>query len=303
MSTDGLDASRHVAEALPRERGSVRPRPLVALAAACGVLIAALYVVFVQTTTGQRIDQQAMDHRALATRPARYAIHDLLTTIGAGMLVVVIAVLVGQALVRRRPALALVAVATIAGAALCTEVLKHGLTRPDLSIFSDPDGNTFPSGHTTVAFSVGIAAMLVVPPRLRRIVAVGAIAYGAAVGIAVVAAGWHRPSDVAGAYLVVVGWAALVALATARRFPSAFAAEAPPERPLLQGNHLAIVGVALAAGYVAALAAVLARHGGAIDWTLPGGTFLSACVALTVLAALATVALLAALRSALPDAR
>ncbi|HYV15417.1 MAG TPA: phosphatase PAP2 family protein [Conexibacter sp.] len=303
MSTDGLDASRHVAQTLPRERDSLSPRPLLALIAACGALIAVLYLAFVQTSTGQRIDQRAMDHRALATRPARYAIHDLLTTISAGMLVVVIAVLVGQALVRRRPALALVAVATIAGAALCTELLKHGLTRPDLYFFSDPEGNTFPSGHTTVAFSVGIAALLVVPSRLRGIVALGAIAYGAAVGIAVVAAGWHRPSDVAGAYLVVVGWGALVAFATARRFPRAFAAEAPSERPLLQSSHLAIVGVALAAGYVAALVAVLARHGGAIDWTLPGGTFLSACVALVALAALTTVALLIALRRALPDAR
>jgi membrane-associated phospholipid phosphatase len=302
MSTDGLDASR-VAQAPFVARENMRPGPLVALASGCGALTALLYLAFVQTTSGQRLDQRAMDHRALASRPARYAIHDLLTRISVGMLVVVIAVLVGQALVRRRPALALVACVTIAGAALCTELLKHTLGRPDLWLFSDPEGNTFPSGHTTVAFSVGVAALLVVPPRLRKVVAVGAFAYGAAVGIAVVAAGWHRPSDVAGAYLVVVGWGALVALGTALRVPHAFAAEPDPPRegPLLRSGHVAAVGIALAAAYVAALAVVLARHGGAIDWTLPGGRFLAACVALAALAALATTALLAALRGALPD--
>jgi hypothetical protein len=102
---------------------------------------------------------------------------------------------------------------------------------------------------------------------------------------------------------VVVGWAALVAVVTARRLPSVFAPEAPPERPLLHTRHLALLAVALVAGYVAALAAVLARRGGEIDWTLPGGTFLAACALLAALSALATLVLLAALRSALPDAR
>src|SRR6185312_4889575 len=68
------------------------------------------------------------------------------------------------------------------------------------------------SGHTTTAFAVGIAAALAAPARWRRVVAAGAFVYGTTIGVATIAAGWHRPSDVAGALLVVTGWAAAVVL-------------------------------------------------------------------------------------------
>ncbi|MGB2712432.1 MAG: phosphatase PAP2 family protein [Conexibacter sp.] len=287
-------------------RAAVRPSPLAGLAATCAAATGALYVLLLRSYDGQQLDQRALDRRALAAKPARYAIHTLLTTISVGMLVVVIAILVGQAIVRRRPPLALVAAAIVGGAPLWTEAHKHLLDRPSL-FPGEPFGNTFPSGHTTVAFAVGIAATLVAPPHLRRAVGAGAALYGAAVGIAVVAAGWHRPSDVAGAYLVVTGWAALVALAALIRFPGLFSAAAHDagERrgePILAPRHLLLAGIALAGGYVALLAFVLARRGSDIDWTLPGGTFLAAGAMLAVLAALLTAALLAALHAARADA-
>ncbi len=270
--------------------------PLSGLAAACGVALVLAYLALERTEAGQRLDEQALDRRALASRPARYAIHTLLTTIGTGMVVVVLAALAAQAIVRRRPPLALVGGAVVAGSTLITELLKHTLTRPQL-YYGEPFGNVFPSGHTTVAFSVGVAAAFVAPPRLRTAVAGAAIAYAAAVGIAVVAAGWHRPSDVAGAYLVVTGWSALVAIASARRFPGIFSAEPPrPGAAAIEPRHLLLGVLALAAGYVAMLAAVLARRGGDIDWTLPGHNFLGACVALVALVTLLGAALLLALR-------
>lgn len=235
-----------------------------------------------------------MDPRAQATKPARYAIHTLLTTINVGMLVVVVATLMGLALMRRRPALALIAAATIGGATLVTELLKHTLYRPAFTL-GEPFGNTFPSGHTTVAFSVGVAAVLVAPPHLRRLVAAGAVLYAAAVGIAVVAAGWHRPSDVAGAFLVVTGWAALVALVSSAYVPDVFD-EPPPDavERAIAPRHLLAVALTLAATYVVLLAALLVRRGGDIDWVLPGGTFLASSVAIAVLAAILLPALLVA---------
>lgn len=283
---------------------SIRPLPLAGLAATCAVALIVAYAALVRTSAGQRLDQRVLDNRALAAKPARYAIHTLLTTISVGMLVVVLATLVGVAILRRRPALALVAGATIVGAALWTEALKHLLDRPVL-VAGEPWGNSFPSGHTTVAFAVGVAATLVAPAHLRRLVATGAALYGAAVGIAVVAAGWHRPSDVAGAFLVVIGWTAVVALAGALRFPGLFsgappAADRPADAIAFQPRHLLLGALALAGAYVALLTALLVRRGDEIHWTLPGAGFLAASAALAVLAAALVAALLIALQHALP---
>ena len=49
----------------------------------------------------------------------------------------------------------------------------------------------------------------IVPPALRWTAALGGCAYAAGVGIAVLALDWHRPSEVIGAYLVVVAWTGL----------------------------------------------------------------------------------------------
>jgi len=85
-----------------------------------------------------------------------------------------------------------------------TEILKHSLLeRPNL-VASFIFDNSYPSGHTTVGMAVAVAAMLVVPRRLLVPTAIGAGLFGSAFGVAVVAAGWHRPSDAVGAFLVVI---------------------------------------------------------------------------------------------------
>ena len=113
------------------------------------------------------------------------------------------------------------------------------------------------------------------------------------------AAAWHRPSDVVGAFLVGTGWSALVALCSARWFPGIFSGEASERRSPITPRDVLFGGLALAGGYAVALIAVIARDGGTIDWTLPGGTFIAACGAIAVAAALSTVALLVALRVSL----
>ncbi|GFJ96318.1 hypothetical protein Prum_099600 [Phytohabitans rumicis] len=93
-------------------------------------------------------------------------------------------------------------------------MLKHGLYRPDFGI--DPErasaGNSFPSGHATVAMSVVVALVLVLPPRVRGLAAVAGAGYATVAGVATMSLGWHRPSDVAGAVLIVGGWAAAAGL-------------------------------------------------------------------------------------------
>lgn len=275
----------------------MRPLPLLGLAVACAGAVAATYAVLVRTHRGQRVDQGAFDGRGIASATAHDAAQQLLTTISVGTLAVALAALVVQALVRRRVALALVAGTAIGGSVLTTQLLKGVLERPDLLIDGRLYANSFPSGHATIAFAVGVAATLVAPPRARRLVSVLAVAYAAAVGIAVIAAGWHRPSDVAGAYFVVGAWAALAALLDLVLERRRGGAAAWP-RPAVARSYLVVGAVLLAAGYACTLAIVAAGRAGAIDWTAVNAAFAGACVAIVGLAAVLMAALLAAVRAA-----
>jgi membrane-associated phospholipid phosphatase len=266
--------------------------------------LVATFAIFVRTGYGRRIDQGAFEGRGIATSGAREAASELLTTISIGSLVLAIALLVGQALVRRRMALALVAALVIVGSIVTTEILKEALLRrPDL-IGLAPFDNTFPSGHATIALGVGVAATLVVPPRLRRPIAFLAVAYAVAVGVALLAAGWHRPSDIAGGYFVVIAWAAAAALLAETIDRDAFRHEWEewPWRPGALGYLLLGMGI-LVAGYLVAVGAALASDAGAIDWALVNAAFLAACTAIASLAALLMAALLAALRASMAPAR
>lgn len=291
----------------------LRPLPLALLTIGCAIALVVAYVVCVRTHTGQRIDEAAL-HGRLASVRARDAASQLLTTISVGSLALVLVLVAAQALLRRRMALAVTAVVVVLGAVTLTEVLKHVLlVRPEL-VATPIDRNSFPSGHTTTAFAVGIAATLAAPPRWRRAVAAGALLYGTAIGIATIAAGWHRPSDVAGAMLVVTGWAAAVVLAVALVDPDAFGDERgggePPDaaqstwvrRPDLEG-YVLVAAIALVAGWVVAVAIVGGSRIGAIELTTLNAAFVAACACVAALAMLLLATLLMVLRESLPARR
>ena len=284
-----------------------RPLPLLLLGAACAIALVLVYGVAVRTADGQRIDEAALRGR-VGSPVARAAAEHLLTTISVGSLALAIAALVGLALLRRRAALALAGAGVVVASVLTTEALKlELLTRPTLA-GGAPDANTFPSGHTTIAFAVGIAATLVAPARWRWAVATAAFLFGTATGVATVAAGWHRPSDVVGALLVVVGWTAALVLATTLVDRGAFgddrrAAEpAPWPQPLVAASYVLLALGLLAVGWATAIAIVAARHVGAIALTRPNAAFVAACATIAALAALLTAALMATVREALPAA-
>ena len=114
------------------------------------------------------------------------------------------------ALVRRRDFLRpAVAGALLLGAAGSTQLLKHVvLVRPDLNI-SAASMNSFPSGHTTFAAAAMAAIFIVAPVAHRPPVALLGWGYAAIAGASTLVLGWHRPSDVIAAYLVVAWWSVL----------------------------------------------------------------------------------------------
>jgi membrane-associated phospholipid phosphatase len=177
---------------------------LVALGGA--VVLTAVYLVFVQSASGQRLDQLAIDHLA-ARFSSRQAVADWLRGVTVGLVAIVLLTCVGVAIARRRLGLGLVAVGIVVGANVSTQALKH-------VVFSRPHlghgwTNSLPSGHTTVITSLALAALLVSPRAWRGAVSVVASVAVAVTGVGTVVAGWHRPSDVVAAYAVCLVWGAL----------------------------------------------------------------------------------------------
>lgn len=259
---------------------------LVALGAACAIAAAIAYWVFVHTHTGAHADEVVLAGRGAATVRGTDFAQNLLRTISAGTLLIATLVLVIQALVRGRRTLAAVAAIVIVGPVLTSELLKHViLSRPDL-VASPLTANSFPSGHTTIALSLGIAATIVAPAMLRNRVALVALAYAGAIGIATVAAGWHRASDVLGAYLVVVAWASLTVAAALAFNHSEFQREESEPSRVNWGRYLAIGAALLVAAYGVAIVVVLAGALGITDWTRVHGAFIAACASLFAAVAL-----------------
>ena len=184
----------------------------VSMLALAGVLgLAATAYVALRTSRGLRLDGEAMD-AVSSPAQALYRLQEGLRWVSVGSVGLSILACVTLALVRRRFDLALAAVALIGGANVTTQILKYDLfTRPDLS----QGPNSLPSGHTTVALSIALAAVIVAPSAWRSTVAIGVSATAALVGVGTVLGRWHRPSDVIAATFVCVAWAAVGLLAAA----------------------------------------------------------------------------------------
>ncbi|WP_448070836.1 phosphatase PAP2 family protein [Georgenia yuyongxinii] len=203
-------------QTLTREqRRTDRSRRTVAavLAVLAAAAVAGVWWFFVTTVPGQRLDDVAYTGSRIGrTRLAEYT-QSVLDVVSVPFLVSVIVVTTAVALLRRRWWLALGVGAVVGGVNLTTQLLKYEVfTRPGLGVTDGYADNTLPSGHTTVAGSVGLAVLLVAPARWRWLVAPLAAAYTGATGIATMVDGWHRASDVVAAVLVVAAWT-LLALA------------------------------------------------------------------------------------------
>jgi membrane-associated phospholipid phosphatase len=128
--------------------------------------------------------------------------------------------LVLLALVRRRLLMATIVPLILLGANLTTQALKPALADPrmiELNATPSIYPGSWPSGHSTASMSLALCLVLVVGPRLRALAALLGAGYAIAVGYALVALGWHLPSDVFGGYLVaatftLLGTAGLAAL-------------------------------------------------------------------------------------------
>ncbi|MEV6814184.1 phosphatase PAP2 family protein [Micromonospora sp. NPDC051296] len=235
---------------------------LVVLALVQTAAFIAVWRFALHTEIGQWIDTVALTGNRIGRDHIEEPVDQILNAMSVVSLLAVTITIGFIALIRGRVALAVAATLLIAGANVTTQLLKYGLTRPDYGI--DPErvyvGNSLPSGHTTVAASVAVALVLVLPPKVRAFGAVVGAGYAATAGVATLSAGWHRPSDAVAAFLVVGVWAALAGLlllVTQRERAEVARADAHRLTALLLGGGglLAIAVCALALSWLVGLRA------------------------------------------------
>ncbi|RII43710.1 phosphatase PAP2 family protein [Galactobacter valiniphilus] len=243
---------------------------LFAVAAA----FAFVFWAFVMTVRGQWVDEQALvdAQRFLTADTAQAASLSWLNQLPEVVGLACAAGLVICAVVRRDVVVPLLAALAAGLAMIATQLLKHGLlSRPDLGV-SEAWGNSFPSGHTTVAAAATVALVLAAPARARAVLAfLGAVA-SAATGAATVIMGWHRPSDVVGAFLVAAFCSLLGALAIGgvQAFRARLSPAPRPVRPPAGGWVswlLPVLGAVavVAAAVISAPGVAIAGQGGTDD--------------------------------------
>ncbi len=281
-----------------------RPRraaitPFAALAVGAGLATVLLHGAAVGTSAGQRLDDAGRRvPPAGGLSPADAATQRLLDTVSVSSLALLGVAIMLVAVLRDRPWLAAGAGLAVLGANLTTQAIKSGVDRPDLVDGTGSGPGAFPSGHVTVAASLALALVLVAPPALRWTAALAGGAYAAGISVAVLALGWHRPSEVIGAYLVATAWAALVAaVLIAARGPGELGASAARTR-----RAGAVVAAALAAAF-AIVVAVAAERRLDLPRVVEDRTTLTAAAAVSVAAGSALVAIITRLLQGLRASR
>jgi len=182
-----------------------------------GVAAVIAYAALIQTATGQRLENAALKGARGEFEAVRQESLAELHEISIMGFAVAIGVVMGVALLRRKPHLALTAALVMGVSTGMAEVAKRLLPRPEL--VDAPSGwlnNSFPSGHVTIAMAIGIGAVLVAPYALRWLVTIIAALYVIGIGQAVEIAGWHRLSGVIGATLLVIAVSSVGLLLLAR---------------------------------------------------------------------------------------
>jgi membrane-associated phospholipid phosphatase len=176
---------------------------------ACAVALGFLTLLALGLAAGRHLDVRLF-LRLAEDEPSGGTLADAIASLGDPLpMLAMLAVACAVGLLRGRPRAVLAAVLVVVGANLTTQLLKALLAHPrvKLAIGGDPfEPNTFPSGHTTAAASIAVAYAFVAPARLRSAVMALGAGFALAVGCSVVVVGWHYPSDVLGAYLVVACW-------------------------------------------------------------------------------------------------
>lgn len=253
----------------------------LALLQALAVAITVAVSVF--TANGQLVDQAVMDTTIQSSDPAvrlaRQLGENYVVIIATGLLIGTVAL----ALARRRFADATTAMTVFAGAALTSHILKHSIiVRPDLTLGLDEYSNSLPSGHATLAIAAACAALFAAPRQMKFPLVPLLTGWAILSGIGVIAAGWHRPSDVVTASLIVGFWcSAASGLRALRRGPGVSA-----DRAVIAARRSRVATSVLVSGSVVAAIALSLSYAVGTGRTVWSAALIAVAITATTLAAL-----------------
>jgi membrane-associated phospholipid phosphatase len=240
-------------------------RPVLSTAA-CALLAAAVYAAAVHVPVVAEADMRTLEgFMGLWALPGAHYSVDLVQLFNPLPFAILASALVIWALFAGRKRAAAVALLTILGAGVTTQLLKPLLaTQREYPTWHWMGPDAYPSGHTTAAMSLALALVIVSSPRWRPLAAAagGLLTVGMVFSLLVL--GSHYPSDVAGGILVATGWACLSTAALRLEL-----------RPTVGGPALA---AAIVAG--AAVLAVLSRPGEAFAYAAANTTFVAGALLL-----------------------
>jgi membrane-associated phospholipid phosphatase len=197
-------------------------RPLL-LAAVSATLAGAVYLVIAHVAFAQRVDLRVLeDTMSFQTYDRATLAGDFISFFDPASFALLLAFLVGGALLAGRIRAGIVVGVAVLGAEVSAQVLKQLLAfqRPvPTTHYLSPE--SWPSGHTTAAVSLLFGLLIVLPARLRPTVAVIGGGFVALALGSLVLIGSHYPSDVLGGILVSAAWCAVAfALSGSDRAPT-----------------------------------------------------------------------------------
>ncbi len=187
-----------------------------------GVLFLALgglaYWLGVHTVLGQSYEDQVITSYASrmpaflssTAFPFSNSLVVIITSLVMGALALVVA------LVRKRWWLAVQLAGFIVVAFIASRVLKPVLPRPFLIHVESSTTNSAPSGHVMMAAIASVALLCAVPRVWRAACALIGVLFTLSVGFSVVTMQWHRPIDVVMAMFITGGLVLLMLACTAR---------------------------------------------------------------------------------------
>ena len=176
----------------------------------CAGAVAVVYLVTVRTDIGRLLGDAAFRGADSGGSGRSAAVASALDLVTVTTLLATMVVVATVALIRMRRADGLVALGILVAANASSRLLKsYLLGRPDLGLdeWASSGGNSLPSGHTTAAFSIGVALVVVAPRSWRAPISVGGLVFSSVIAVSTMLAGWHRAGDSLASFFLVGMWA------------------------------------------------------------------------------------------------
>ncbi|GAA1695780.1 hypothetical protein GCM10009808_11260 [Microbacterium sediminicola] len=189
-------------------------RRWVILAIGCVVGFIVVYIVAVLTPWGQDWENAAIAGSGQVLPWEATDVDDDLDLIQTWSLAIAILIVGVIGLSRRQVRTAFAGMGVIVVGVLLSEALKRFvLWRPDLAAAAFDSGhNSFPSGHTTIAMTLIVAMIIVVPFRWRGLAMIIVMTWAGFIGAFTVIVHWHRLSDTLAADMLALCLGSLASL-------------------------------------------------------------------------------------------